>query len=69
MGKKLYEEADERLTLAIRDWNPTRPRRWLAKYGDLSCISKSGEEQHYRMLRSEAMASINRKKRSVDGDF
>ncbi|MNF77207.1 hypothetical protein D3C84_593470 [compost metagenome] len=68
MRKKLKGEPDEQVIEAVLYWNPSKPRRWLAKYGGLVCMSNDDVAQRYRSLRNEARARTERKWLSEMGD-
>lgn len=68
MEKKCKDEPDERVIEAVLRWDPSKPRRWLAKYGGLVCRSNDGDAQRYRLLRDEAKALTTRKRLCDEGD-
>lgn len=55
------DEMYKRLREAVDNWNPHRPRRWLAKYGGWRVEKRSALAQRYCALRNEAkiMLSLN----------
>ncbi|TNH98342.1 hypothetical protein CF104_16605 [Aeromonas jandaei] len=51
-------DLDARLREAIDNWDPRRPRRWLAKYGGWRVEKRSVLTQRYCALRDEAQALL-----------
>lgn len=68
MRKKYNDAPDERVIEAVSFWDPNKPRRWLAKYGGLVCMSNDATAQRYRFLRNEAKALTARKWLIEQGD-
>ncbi len=68
MGFEFDEYLDTRVREAIRCWDPSKPRRWLAKFGDLSGMPSGGEARRYRALRDEARALTARNWLREHGD-
>lgn len=53
-------DMDVLLHKAIDNWNPQRPRRWLAKYGGWRVEKYSALAQKYCALRDEAQDILSR---------
>lgn len=53
---------------AIRNWDPKKPKRWLAKYGNLSGMLSGEGAQRYRVLKEEARALTARHRTNEQGD-
>lgn len=49
-----------RLVDAIDNWRPDRPRRWLAKYGNIIAEGRCPLAEQFRMLRCEAESLLSR---------
>lgn len=45
---------------AIENWHPGRPRRWLAKFGNLHAEAHNPLAEQYRTLRHEAERALGR---------
>lgn len=53
-------DIEARLSDAINHWRPDRPRRWLAKYGNLVVEGRYPIAYQFRLLRDEAKRLLNR---------
>lgn len=53
-------EMEARLSDAIYNWRSDRPRRWLAKYGNIIAEGRSPLADQYRILRCEAEHLLRR---------
>lgn len=53
-------DIEARLSEAIDYWRPNRPRRWLAKYGNMVVQGRYPLAEQYRILRGEAECLVNR---------
>lgn len=53
-------DMEGRLNDAIYNWRSDRPRRWLAKYGNIIAEGRSPLANQYRMLRCEAEHLLRR---------
>lgn len=62
------EYLNEQMCEAIRNWDPQKPRRWLAKYGNLTGILSGDNAQRYRALRDEAKTQTARRRSSEQSD-
>jgi len=62
------EYQNQQVWEAIRHWDPQKPRRWLAKYGNLSGMLSGEGAQRYRALKEEARALTARSWTSEQGD-
>ena len=62
------EYLNEQVREAIRNWDPQKPRRWLAKYGNITGILSGENTQRYRALREEAKTLTARRKSSEQSD-
>jgi hypothetical protein len=56
------------LNEAIAHWHPARPRRWLARYGNLVGMPISAASIRYRDLRREALRLTARTREQGQGD-
>lgn len=54
------QDREARLRDAIAQWRPDRPRRWLAKHGNLVVEGRSPLAEQYRLLRAEAEGLLRR---------
>jgi hypothetical protein len=52
-------DIEARLSEAIEHWRPDRPRRWLAKYGNISAAMGNPSAVQYRILRGKAESLLN----------
>lgn len=62
------EYLSQQMREAINNWDPQKPRRWLAKYGNLTGILSGERAQHYRALREEAKSLTARRPSSEQSD-
>jgi hypothetical protein len=62
------EYLNEQVMDAIRHWDPQKPRRWLAKYGNLTGILSGENAPRYRALKEEARALTARRWTREQGD-
>ncbi|MNH28641.1 hypothetical protein D3C79_888260 [compost metagenome] len=53
-------DIEARLSEAIEHWRPDRPRRWLAKYGNIVAEMRYPMANQYRILRGEAEDLLSR---------
>jgi hypothetical protein len=58
------------LKTALNSWDPSKPRRWLARYGGLPGlgIGNGVSAQEYKALLAQALALTQRKRRVEEGD-
>lgn len=53
-------DMEVRLSNAIKNWRSDRPRRWLAKYGNIAAEGRHPLAEQYRILRREAVNLLSR---------
>lgn len=63
-------ELDRLLKTALDSWEPTKPRRWLARYGGLPGlgIGNGVVALEYKVLLAQALALTQRKRRPEESD-
>lgn len=61
---------DQQLKTALDNWDPAKPRRWLARYGGLPGlgIGNGVSAQEYKTLLAQALELTQRKRRAEEGD-
>ena len=61
---------DLQLKMALDNWDPAKPRRWLARYGGLPGlgIGTGVVAKEYKALLVQAQALTQRKRRTDGGD-
>lgn len=67
-GKMPFNRHEENIYLdrlireAIKCWDPTKPRRWLARYGGLHALGIGNDDgaQRYREIQAQAIALTRR---------
>lgn len=61
---------DLQLKRALDNWDPAKPRRWLARYGGLPSlgIGNSISAQEYKALLAKALSLTQRKRLTEEGD-
>lgn len=69
MSKKCKDDTAELVIEAVLHWDPKKPRRWLAKYGNLAYIGCGVNGSRYRVLRDTATALTTRKRLRDEGDY
>jgi hypothetical protein len=65
-----FEYLEQRLKAALEEWDPEKPRRWLARYGGLDALGLGNgiTAQRYKTLLSQAIALTKRKRRVGGSD-